>query len=93
MPFDVCLRPGFRKRARRLNDIEFEALADVIERLRVEFGQPHRHGGLGIRRLHSDLFECRLGIRLRVLFFAQPGLLIFVELGNHDDVRRFLKGL
>jgi mRNA-degrading endonuclease YafQ of YafQ-DinJ toxin-antitoxin module len=58
------------------------------------WGSPHAHHGAGIRKLGADLFECRAGLRLRLLFKAEKKEreLVFFELGNHDDIRRALKG-
>lgn len=67
-----------------------EALASVLG----AWGFPHAHRGAGIRKLGSDLFECRAGLRLRLLFKAEKPEreLVFFEVGNHDDIRRVLKG-
>ena len=54
---------------------------------------PHAHRGAGIRKLGLDLFECRAGVRLRLLFQPDPikRELVFFEVGNHDEIRRALK--
>ena len=66
-----------------------EALVSMLDAL----GSPHAHRGAGIRKLGLDLFECRAGLRLRLLF--QPDSikreLVFFEVGNHDEIRRALK--
>jgi len=58
------------------------------------WGFPHSHQGSGIRKLGADLFECRAGLSLRMLFKAEKKEreLVFFELGNHDDIRRVLRG-
>ena len=69
--------------------------ADVVVKL-LElgevFGQPHQHAGIGIRKLRADLFECRVGLALRVLFRASPDALIIRLVGTHDVVQRYLRG-
>ena len=59
----------------------------------MSFGQPHLHGGLGIRRLKRDYFECRVGRDVRVVFRLQGSLLKMALIGDHDDVQRFLRTL
>jgi hypothetical protein len=56
-------------------------------------GSPHAHRGVGIRKLGPDLFECRAGLRQRMLFKVEKKKreLIFFEIGNHDEIRRLLK--
>ena len=60
-------------------------LADV-------FGQPHRHTGLGIRKLRGDLFECRVGLAGHVLFRASSDALLIRFIGSHDEVQKYLRG-
>ena len=57
------------------------------------WGSPHAHRGAGIRKLGADLFECRAGLRQRMLFKVEKKKreLIFFEIGNHDEIRRLLK--
>ncbi len=66
-----------------------EALLSVLD----AWGTPHAHHGAGIRKLGSKLFECRAGLRLRLLFQpnARERELIFFEMGNHDEIRRLLR--
>jgi len=66
------------------------ALVAVLE----SWGNPHAHRGTGIRKLGADLFECRAGLRLRLLYRVEKPEqeLVFFEVGNHDDIRRILKG-
>jgi mRNA-degrading endonuclease YafQ of YafQ-DinJ toxin-antitoxin module len=70
------------------------ALFDVILSLPRAMGEPHRHAGLGIRKLHrSGIFEARVGLGLRLVFALQPELLALARVGSHEEVRRFLREL
>ncbi|HVM62906.1 MAG TPA: hypothetical protein VMV72_18740 [Verrucomicrobiae bacterium] len=72
-----------------------EQLADAVKEFPQALGQPHRHAGLGIRKIHRrGVFELRLGRQCRVVF-TQPekDLVMLHLLGNHDDVQRFLDSL
>jgi len=89
----VELRPGFVRQVRRLSREQQEAVEESLDALIDGFGQPHLHAGLGIRKLRARWFECRAGLELRLVFLAGKGVLTFHLAGNHDDVRRFLKGL
>ena len=69
--------------------------ADVVLKLLElgeTFGQPHQHAGIGIRKLRADLFECRVGPALRVLFRVSPDALIIRFVGTHDEVQKHLRG-
>jgi hypothetical protein len=69
--------------------------ADVLEALRkvqAGFGQPHVHGGLSIRKIAPDIFECRTDLKLRLVFTAEKGILTFDFAGGHDEVQNYLRG-
>lgn len=57
-------------------------------------GSPHGHAGIGIRKLHaSGIYEARAGLALRVVFAVRVDQAIFVRVGSHEDVRRYLASL
>jgi mRNA-degrading endonuclease YafQ of YafQ-DinJ toxin-antitoxin module len=90
----VLLTERFQRDARDLDDEQRRALFDVILSLPRAMGDPHTHAGLGIRKLHrSGIWEARVGLGLRLVFGLQPDLLALVRVGNHEDVRRFLREL
>ena len=63
------------------------ALCELAER----FGQPHAHGGLGIRKLGDKLFECRASLALRFVFQDRPTDLFVAFLGSHDEIKALLR--
>lgn len=70
-------------------------LAEAVTPLPTALGHPHRHGGLGLRKIHRrGVYEFRLSRDCRVVF-TQPAkdLIMLHLLGNHDDVQRFLDSL
>ena len=92
-PCAIDFTRRFTTAARALTRDQRQELEAVVGRLATTFGQPHAHSGLGIRRLQDHYFECRLGRDLRVVFKLESNILIMATLGNHDDVRNFIKGI
>jgi mRNA-degrading endonuclease RelE of RelBE toxin-antitoxin system len=92
-PLEVEFSPRFRAAARALPKERRQQVAQATELLREAFGRPHLHGGLGIRRLQKDYFEFRAGRDTRCIFRLQGGTASMVLVGNHDEVRKFLKNL
>ena len=82
---------AFLRSLRGRPDSELQAAASSMARAAEEFGNPHLHSGAGIRRLGKNLFECRAGLELRLLFTRDPGAIVFVFAGNHDEVLDFLR--
>jgi mRNA-degrading endonuclease YafQ of YafQ-DinJ toxin-antitoxin module len=65
----------------------------ALQLLERDFGHLHRHQGLGIRKLTGNFFEIRVGLDIRLVFQNRTDCLLLVMAGNHDEVRRFLRGL
>ena len=50
-------------------------------------------GGFGLTKLRPHLWEMRSGLAQRVLFWRTQEEVRFTFVGDHDEVRRFLKHL
>lgn len=71
--------------------VERAAVVAALKELPHQFGRPHLHSGLGIRRLRPDTFEFRASRALRGLFLWRQGEIRVEYVGNHDDIRRYLR--
>ena len=49
--------------------------------------------GLGLKKLTRRHWEIRAGIKLRIVYELDAGLMKLITVGNHDDVQRFLRNL
>lgn len=47
--------------------------------------------GLGLRKLASGIFEVRAGLALRIVCVEDGDRILVSLVGNHDDIRRFLR--
>jgi hypothetical protein len=71
-----------------------ETVAGVEEKLALvaeHFGDPHRHGGLGLRKLGRRSYEARLDRDWRIVFIKEVDRLTAYDLMSHDQVRKWLK--
>ncbi len=90
---EVFLSERFRAVVREYPKPVRVEIGKAIDLLQESLGHPHRHAGLGIRKLVSSYFEMRVGLDLRLVFRLDVDAIIFVFAGTHDEVRRFLKQL
>ena len=65
----------------------------ALQNLERDFGHPHRHRGLGVRKLTGNFFEIRVGLNLRIIFQNRAESLLFLMAGSHDEVQKFIRGL
>lgn len=90
--FVVETGPAWRRWARYRTEAQLEEIRERLEELKTGFGKPHRHAGLGLRRLTPRLFEFRLSREVRVVFaLIKPNTLRLAMAGTHDEVRTWLK--
>lgn len=84
-PFRDCIR-AYPKETRR-------KIGMALQHLERDFGHPHRHRGLGIRKLTGNYFEIRVGLDLRLVFQNRAESILFLMAGSHDEVQKFLRGI
>jgi mRNA-degrading endonuclease RelE of RelBE toxin-antitoxin system len=92
-PLGIEFLPRFRATARALPPDRQKQVAQAVALLSDAFGRPHLHSGLGIRRLKRDYFEFRAGRDTRIVFKLEGDVACLALAGNHDDVKKFLKGV
>jgi hypothetical protein len=90
-PLNIDFSSRFKAEAQALSEERKQQVAEAVARLRGTFGHAHLHTGLGIRRLRQSYFEFRAGRDMRVVFKLEGSHASMMLIGNHDDVRRFLK--
>jgi len=68
-------------------------IGSSINQVMDNWGKPHTHSGIGIRRLTRSIYECRVGLdkRLAYIFIATPPELVFFFLGNHDEIQKLIR--
>jgi hypothetical protein len=79
-----------RSRSKR----ERRDIGAAMNRVLEAWGDPHAHEGIGIRRLTKTIYECRVGLdeRLAFVVVVTEHELVFFFLGNHDEIRRLIRG-
>ncbi|MCX6875181.1 MAG: hypothetical protein NTW21_15435 [Verrucomicrobia bacterium] len=97
----MTLKPSLRARVtdelleeiRARTKRERREIGEAMNRVVAAWGQPHSHSGIGIRRLTTTIYECRVGLdeRLAFVFLATPPELVLCFLGNHDRIQKFIR--
>jgi hypothetical protein len=82
---------AFERALRALSQPDFDVVASALRKLPDAFGRPHTHSGM--RKLRGQVYELRAGLDRRILFRKERDRLFLLLLGNHDQIRRFLKNL
>ncbi len=56
----------------------------------IENKEPFAHG-FGLKKLKGNYYEIRSGLYDRIVFRRRDDLIEFVLVGDHNDIKRFLK--
>jgi mRNA-degrading endonuclease YafQ of YafQ-DinJ toxin-antitoxin module len=90
----LVLTEHFQKEFSKLSKKEKETALKVLLKFPKVIGDPHKHSGLGLRKIHqSGIFEARIGLGLRMVVGQEKAKLILHRIGNHDDIKKYLKKL
>jgi mRNA-degrading endonuclease RelE of RelBE toxin-antitoxin system len=88
----VLLSERIRKTADRLPADVRDGVSKAIAKVGAAFGDPHRHRGLGLRKLAGRSYEIRVQRRWRVVFIRDGETLIAYDIMSHDEVALWLRG-
>ncbi len=81
----------FRRAYHQLDEPYRELARKALDQLAAYFQTGHAPGGLGVTKLCPGTFEARAGLGLRIVYVEEGPKVFLTLLGNHDEVRRFLK--
>ena len=86
----IYSRPGFERRYKKLTPLQQSRVDSAVAKFAEKVGRPHEHGGISIRGFGRHL-EFRAGLDLRILALPESGDFFLVFVGNHDDVRAYVR--
>ena len=97
MSFEFVHTPGFIKSFDRYPSQKQILITKAVESIQNYFMSSRASYGLRIKKLHQSnlgkVFEARVNIDIRVIWVEQGNKIVFSLLGNHEDVRRFIRNL
>jgi hypothetical protein len=83
--------PRLLKTARRLGPAVRQEAEERLTQLAREFGNPHAHRGLGLRKIGRRSYEVRLSRQLRLVLVLHEDRLLAYDILSHDGVVAWLK--
>ena len=86
----IYLRPGFERRYKKLARQQQARVDAAVRRFDQAVGKPHQHSGIGLRPF-GRYQEFRVGLDLRALVLAEGGDFFLMCVGNHDEIRAYVK--
>jgi hypothetical protein len=87
----VDIGPRVFKAARRLGPEVTVQAEKKISAVAAQFGNPHAHAGLGLRKIGRRSYEIRVWLQWRVVFIHEGDRLTAYDIMSHREVRAWLK--
>ena len=88
----VDVGPRLSRSARKLGAQVIAEVEEKLARVSEQYGDPHRHSGLGLRKIGRRSYEVRIGREWRIVFIREPDRLTAYDLMDHQQVIQWLKG-
>lgn len=87
----IAVLSSFERSLKKLSPLERTQIAESLEDFNKMLVSGDRPSGLGFKKINHDKYELRASIRLRVVMKLEGDVYYLVLVGNHDDVRRYLR--
>ena len=84
-------KPSFTRCFKKLEQVKQKQAVEAIEALKTVLESGIKLDGLGLKRISNELWEIRSSLKDRIIFTFKKEVVTFVLIGNHDDVKRYLK--
>ncbi|MBI5701786.1 hypothetical protein HZC34_08115 [Candidatus Saganbacteria bacterium] len=84
-------KPSFVRCFKKLPPQKQDAASETIEKLKIFYETREIAIGLGLKNLKKDYWEIRASLKDRILFKLIGNAVYFVLVGNHDEIKKFLK--
>jgi mRNA-degrading endonuclease RelE of RelBE toxin-antitoxin system len=89
---NILIHPRFEKRLKSFPPEFRERCVLTLTAVSESFGDVHRHGGVGLRKLGKRSYESRVDLQWRIVFLRDEENLTAFDIMNHDEVRVWLRG-
>ena len=97
MPFVFSFKSVFQKTFDKFPHHKQILVVKALEAIQVYLSSGTAPYGLRIKKLYDShsgkTFEARVSIDIRIVWVQSQEKVVFALLGNHEDVRRFLRNL
>ena len=85
-------KSSFTRLFKKLDTLKQKQALEAIEALKTVLDSGLKLEGLGLKRLGSnDIWEIRTSLKDRIVFSFKQDNITFILVGNHEDVRNYLK--
>ncbi|MFA4991445.1 MAG: hypothetical protein WC569_02575 [Candidatus Omnitrophota bacterium] len=87
-------KPSFDKSVKNFHGEEKEEIKKTaIQAIDVLSQERSVYKGMGLKHLFGNFWEVRKGLKVRILFRWEGDLIKFILAGDHNEIKRYLRGI
>jgi len=86
-------KSSFDKVFKKLGLNRQEKVIDAISILIDFFENRKKAKGLGLKNLRENYWEIRVNVKDRIIFTLEKDKVAFIIVGNHDEIKKFLRNI
>ena len=86
-------KSSFDKVFKKLGLNRQEKVIDAISILIDFFENRKKAKGLGVKNLRENYWEIRVNVKDRIIFTLEKDKVAFIIVGNHDEIKKFLRNI
>ncbi|MEW6684885.1 MAG: hypothetical protein AB1393_01585 [Candidatus Edwardsbacteria bacterium] len=86
-------KSSFEHTIKRLGFERKSKVKEAVRKLVVFFETGEKSKGLGLKKLRGDFWEIRTDLKDRIIFKFKRDLVEFIIVGNHQEVKEYLKNI
>ena len=87
----IVVLPSFDRCVKKLYPSDKKQLIQALEKFNEFLTSGQLSAGLGFKKINHNKYEFRVTIRLRVVLKEEGNVFYLVLVGDHDEVRRYLR--
>ena len=81
----------FQKQLNKLSALERTKITDTLKTFLEALKKGPIPMGFGFKKINGDKYELRVNLRLRIAMKADSGVLVCHLIGNHEEIRKYLR--
>lgn len=87
----LVILPSFERSLKKLDSLSKTKILETLEEFNEFLVSGKMPVGFGFKKINHGKYEFRVDIRLRVIMKSEGNIFYLVLVGNHDEVRRYLR--
>lgn len=87
----LAASPHFQKQLKKLPAADQQKAIDTLKQFLTALNSGSLPAGYGFKKVNGDKYEIRVDLKKRIVMKLEDDTFVCHLIGNHEDVRRYLR--